>query len=131
MGSEFCRRALDVTAPLLLYSASGRSRVNPMAASDPRGQEEDGINRFDPRILDRSVIAIPLLEAISKDENQVHAVIIDLNLDYDGAARQRCYCGIPVRATGVHRRTGTGKGDFSGGSYRFETGALFSRRGVD
>src|SRR6476646_2613795 len=54
-----------------------------MAASDPRGQEEDGIKRFDPRILDRSVIAIPLLEAISKDENQVHAVIIDVNLDYD------------------------------------------------
>jgi hypothetical protein len=55
-----------------------------MAASDRRGQEEDGIKRFDPRILDRSVIAIPLLEAISKDENQVHAVIIDVNLDYDG-----------------------------------------------
>jgi hypothetical protein len=54
-----------------------------MAASDPRGQEEDGIKRFDPRILDRSVIAIPLLEAISKDENQAHAVIIDMNLDYD------------------------------------------------
>ena len=54
-----------------------------MAASDGRGQEEDGIKRFDPRILDRSVIAIPLLEAISKDENQVHSVIIDVNLDYD------------------------------------------------
>jgi hypothetical protein len=54
-----------------------------MAASDRRGQEEVGIKRFDPRILDRSVIAIPLLEAISEDENQVHAVIIDVNLDYD------------------------------------------------
>jgi hypothetical protein len=59
-----------------------------MAASDRRGQEEDGIKRFDPRILDRSVIAIPLLEAISKDENQVHAVIIDVNLDYDEVATQ-------------------------------------------
>jgi serine protease AprX len=54
-----------------------------MAASDPRGKDEDGIKRFDPRILDRSVIAIPLLEDISKDENQVHSVIIDVNLDYD------------------------------------------------
>src|SRR5512132_828013 len=54
-----------------------------MAASDRRGQEEDGIKLFDPRILDRSVIAIPLLETISKDEDQVHAVIIDVNLDYD------------------------------------------------
>ena len=55
-----------------------------MAASDRRGQEEDGIRRFDPRILDRSVIAIPLLEEINKDENEVHAVIIDANLDYPG-----------------------------------------------
>ena len=54
-----------------------------MAASDRREQEENGIKRFDPRILDRSVIAIPLLEAIGKDENQVHAVIIDVNIDYD------------------------------------------------
>ena len=43
---------------------AGRRRVNPMAASDGRGQEEDGIKRFDPRILDPSVIAIPLLEEI-------------------------------------------------------------------
>ena len=54
-----------------------------MAASDQRGQEEDGIKRFDPRILDRSVIAIPLLEEIKKDEDEVHAVIIDTNLDYN------------------------------------------------
>jgi hypothetical protein len=53
-----------------------------MAASDGRGQEEDGIKRFDPRILDRSVIAIPLLEKINQDENEIHAVIIDVNLDY-------------------------------------------------
>ncbi|HWN24123.1 MAG TPA: hypothetical protein VNN16_03365, partial [Candidatus Sulfotelmatobacter sp.] len=54
-----------------------------MAASDRRGEEEDGIKRFNPRILDRSVIAIPLLEEINKDDNEVHAVIIDANLDYD------------------------------------------------
>jgi serine protease AprX len=53
-----------------------------MVASDRRGQEEGGAKRFDPRILDRSVIAIPLLEEIRKDENQVRAVIIDVNLDY-------------------------------------------------
>jgi hypothetical protein len=47
-----------------------------MAASDRRAQEEDGIRRFDPRILDRSVIAIPLLEEINKDDNEVHAVIM-------------------------------------------------------
>ena len=53
-----------------------------MAASDGRGQEENRTKRFDPRILDRSVIAIPLLEEINKDDNEVHAVIIDVNLDY-------------------------------------------------
>jgi hypothetical protein len=37
---------------------------------------------FDPSMLDRSVIAIPLLEDIRKDEHEIHAVIIDLNLDY-------------------------------------------------
>src|SRR5215475_7367901 len=54
-----------------------------MAASDRRGQDENGIKRFDPRILDRSVIAIPLLEEINKDDNEVHSVIIDVNLDYN------------------------------------------------
>jgi len=54
-----------------------------MAAPDRRGQEGNGIKRFDPRILDRSVIAIPLLEQINKDDNEIHPVIIAVNLDYD------------------------------------------------
>jgi hypothetical protein len=53
-----------------------------MAVSHRRGQEKGGIKRFDPRTLDRSVIAIPLLEQITEDENEIHAVIIDVNLDY-------------------------------------------------
>ena len=48
-----------------------------MAASDRREQEKDDIKRFDPGILDRSVIAIPLLEDIDEDDNKVRAVIID------------------------------------------------------
>lgn len=54
-----------------------------MAASDRREQQGDGIKRFDPRILDRSVIAIPLLEQINTDDNEIRSVIIDVNLDYD------------------------------------------------
>jgi hypothetical protein len=54
-----------------------------MAASDRREQEKDGMKRFDPRILDRSVIAIPLLEEINSDDNELRAVIIDVNIDYD------------------------------------------------
>ena len=78
-----------------------------MAASDRRGQEEDGIKRFDPRILDRSVIAIPLLEAISKDENQVHAVIIDVNLDYDeGREAGRKWIREAIKNAIADNRTG-------------------------
>ncbi len=55
-----------------------------MVASNRRGKEGDGIKRFNPQILDRSVIAIPLLEEIREDEDDVHAVIIDVNLDYHG-----------------------------------------------
>jgi hypothetical protein len=48
---------------------------------------KNGTKRFDPRILDRSVIAIPLLDDIKKDENEIRSVIIDVNLDYpDGRA---------------------------------------------
>lgn len=41
--------------------------------------------RFDPRVLDRMVIALPLMRILQKDrEGQPHSVIIDLNLDYPG-----------------------------------------------
>ena len=53
-----------------------------MASFERQAQEEGGIKRFDPQILDRSVIAIPLLEKIREDENKIRPVIIDLNLDY-------------------------------------------------
>src|SRR5262249_55955339 len=51
-------------------------------ASLKRQAEED--RGFKPEILDRSVIAIPLLEKIREDENEIRSVIIDLNLDYPG-----------------------------------------------
>jgi hypothetical protein len=54
----------------------------PMASPNRPVNGGDGIKSFDPRILDRSVIAIPLPEEIRKDEQEIHAVIIDLNLDY-------------------------------------------------
>jgi hypothetical protein len=76
------------STPALLYSTFGRRRFDFMAASNRRAQEEDEIRRLDPRILDRSVIAIPLLGEINKDENEVHAVIIDVNLDYDEGRQQ-------------------------------------------
>src|SRR5215475_9416583 len=50
-----------------------------MASPERQAEEE---SRFRPDILDRSVIAIPLLEQIREDENKIRSVIIDLNLDY-------------------------------------------------
>jgi serine protease AprX len=50
-----------------------------MASLERQAEEEGG---FKPEILDRSVIAIPLLEKIREDENEIRSVIIDLNLDY-------------------------------------------------
>src|SRR5262249_4341870 len=64
------------------YCVFGRCRVNPMAASDRRGQEGDGIKRFGPRLLDRSGIPMPLLEDVNKEENEGHSVVIDANLEY-------------------------------------------------
>lgn len=53
-----------------------------MASSDRATGEKDQTRRFDPSNLDRSVIAIPLLEDIRKDEQEIRSIIIDLNLDY-------------------------------------------------
>ena len=52
-----------------------------MASLERQAEEDRG---FKPEILDRSVIAIPLLEKIREDENEIRSVIIDLNLDYPG-----------------------------------------------
>jgi subtilisin family serine protease len=47
---------------------------------------------FNPEVLDRTVIAIPLLEDLKKEPTGSHDVIIDLNLDFKGgriAAKER------------------------------------------
>lgn len=62
---------------------------------------------FNPRILDRTVIAIPLLERINAEREEgrtraVRHVIIDLNLNFEGGrakalARIRTLAGDVVR----------------------------------
>ena len=45
---------------------------------------------FTPEVLDRTVIAVPLLDKIKKEgEKKVQPIIIDLNLDYHGGRRRR------------------------------------------
>jgi subtilisin family serine protease len=63
------------------------------------------MNHFDPKILDRTVIAIPLLRAIEAGHHQAFAVIIDLNLDYRHglrAARQWVVDRLPHASTTDH-----------------------------
>ncbi len=70
------------------------------------------MKEFDSSKLDRSVIAIPLLEQIAKNARVVRPVIIDLNLDYpDGRdAAQKWIIGAIAEAQGsggsepVHQR---------------------------
>ncbi len=51
------------------------------AASEPSPSEEG----FNPEVLDKMVIALPLMEILQKDrKREPHSVIIDLNLDYPG-----------------------------------------------
>jgi serine protease AprX len=52
----------------------------PEESGNNSGRRPDG--RFDPRALDRTVIAIPLLRQMADDEVSLHDVIIDVNLDY-------------------------------------------------
>ena len=49
------------------------------------GSQKDPTKKpFLPQTLDRTVIAIPLLEALKAEPDRPHAVIIDLNLEYPG-----------------------------------------------
>jgi subtilisin family serine protease len=43
---------------------------------------------FDPRVLDKSVIALPLLERMAQSPRGALAVIIDLNLEYHGGRQE-------------------------------------------
>ena len=53
--------------------------TTPMPQSDPTKKP------FTPEVLDRTVIAVPLLEKIKKDgEKRIQPIIIDVNLDYHG-----------------------------------------------
>ncbi|MEP6955463.1 MAG: S8 family peptidase [Chthoniobacterales bacterium] len=63
-----------------------RSTSKKLPGSDP------GKKPFDPEVLDRTVIAIPLLRDLEDRSKKFHDVIIDLNLDFHGgreAAQKR------------------------------------------
>jgi subtilisin family serine protease len=53
-----------------------------LQASDPEKKP------FDPEVLDRTVIAIPLLRDLAKNPSKAYDVIIDLNLDYLGGRQK-------------------------------------------
>ena len=80
------RRTPNNTSPKNQASEPGATGTQ-MPQSDPTKKP------FTPEVLDRTVIAIPLLDKIKKDgETKIQPIIIDLNLDYHGgreAARER------------------------------------------
>src|SRR6476660_4816241 len=49
-----------------------------------QSQERVGEVPFTPRVLDKTVIAIPLLERIRRDPSALYHVIIDVNLEFAG-----------------------------------------------
>jgi serine protease AprX len=55
-----------------------KSKSKKLQASDPEKKP------FDPEVLDRTVIAIPLLRDLAKNPSKDYDVIIDLNLGYRG-----------------------------------------------
>jgi serine protease AprX len=82
-------------------STSESDDTPPRAAQSPLPQADPGRKPFLPEILDKTVIAVPLLEILKAEEEQlekdperrpqVHSIIIDLNLEFPAgreAARQ-------------------------------------------
>ena len=59
------------------------------AAAEESSQNED---RFDPTVLDKMVIALPLMDKLKEDREgkTTYSVIIDLNLDYPGGRQNAC-----------------------------------------
>jgi hypothetical protein len=67
---------------------TARTRANPAARPENRSDRRE----FLPKVLDRTVIAIPLLEELDEDGDKPFDIIIDLNLVYHKGitgARQR------------------------------------------
>ena len=74
-------------------NASPKNTSMPGATGTQMPQSDPTKKPFTPEVLDRTVIAIPLLDQIKKDgETKLQPIIIDLNLDYHGgreAAREQ------------------------------------------
>jgi subtilisin family serine protease len=90
-------------------SRAAREKSEAKQLADDRPSEKTG---FTPRTLDRSVIAIPLLNDLVKERDNktvaTHDVVIDVNLEFPGGrekARDRVrqlVAALPERANGSH-----------------------------
>jgi hypothetical protein len=67
---------------------ASKPRTTPQSSAKGREMPFNGDarpDRFNPDVLDKMVISLPLLEQLQKDTNgEPHSVIIDLNLDHPG-----------------------------------------------
>jgi hypothetical protein len=68
---------------------------NPQPAAATGLPESDPTEKpFTPETLDRTVIAIPLLDEIKKNPDKIQGIVIDVNLEYPGGrekARENIY----------------------------------------
>ena len=78
-----------------MATRKSKRRTPPVKASEPgttttqMRQSDPTKKPFTPEVLDRTVIAVPLLDKIKKDgEEKVQPIIIDVNLDYHGGRDQ-------------------------------------------
>lgn len=96
-------------------------------APDPPERE---IKRFDPRTLDRTIVALPLIEAIENDpdrEGGLHEVIIDVHFAYPGgrdAARKWINIWLEERLRGV---VGEKQESVHAAKSRYSTQYVFAR----
>jgi serine protease AprX len=73
-------------------------------ASLPR---DDPRKSFDPKVLDRSLIAIPLLDEIERDLDKPQDIILDLNLTFGGGRASARELGVELLQAfdaGVYKR---------------------------
>ena len=82
--------APPIDAPVRAASArppSANGRGMPMAENPVTSPAPP--RRFNPKDLQRTVLALPLIERINDDETAPQAIIIDLNLEYPGRGEAR------------------------------------------
>ena len=86
-------------------NASPKNTSRPGATDAQMAQSDPTKKPFTPEVLDKTVIAIPLLNKIKeKGQTKLQPIIIDVNLDYQGGREEAAKNG-PATGSRRHHRT--------------------------